>query len=112
MRTKKRGCHFLPTSQLLYISAGTHRGVLLNNDFLAHRQPCGVSPVPWAGPSAKAFPPSSMTRRAQFGIHNSKLFAVQIENTRIPLVFLKRKSKNRDPPFGHVLPCFWNKKRQ
>jgi hypothetical protein len=43
-------------------------------------------------------------------IWNPQLFAVQIKNTRFPLVFLKRKSKkifeNRDPPCGHVLPCF------
>ena len=28
------------------------------------------------------------------------------ENMRFPLVFLKRKSKNLDPPFGHVRRSF------
>jgi hypothetical protein len=49
--------------------------------------------VPWAGLSAKAFPPSSMTRCAQFGIHYSKLFAVQIENNDFHLFFWSEKSK-------------------
>jgi hypothetical protein len=39
-------------------------------------------------------------------IWNPQLFVVKIENTRFPLVFLKRKSKNRDPPCEHVLSCF------
>jgi hypothetical protein len=30
----------------------------------------------------------------------------KIENTRFPVVLLNRKSKIRDPPSGHVLPCF------
>ncbi len=51
-----------------------------------------------------------MTRCAQFGIHNSKLFAVHIENTRFPLVFLKLKSKIETFFVDMSFPVFWNKK--
>jgi hypothetical protein len=38
--------------------------------------------------------------------HLQTFFFFSLENARIPSGFAERKTKNRDPPFGHVLRSF------
>ncbi len=38
--------------------------------------------------------------------HLQTFFFISLENARIPSGFPERKTKNRDPPFGHVLRSF------